>query len=79
MLDSILYHKIAIDSSICNKFYQCAPIVCRVIFFNASLSVKLHLLVLVGVLLLLLVVVLVVVVVTGGKQSQLLVRLGLSC
>ena len=27
MLDSMLYHKIAIDSSFCNKLYPCGPIV----------------------------------------------------
>ena len=32
MLDSMLYHKIAIDSFFSNKLYPCAPIVCLVIF-----------------------------------------------
>ena len=34
MLDSMLYHKIAIDSSFSNKLYPCAPIVCLVIFLK---------------------------------------------
>ena len=32
MLDSMLYHKIAIDNSFCNNVYPCAPIVRLVIF-----------------------------------------------
>ena len=32
MLDSMLYHKIAVDNSFCNKLYPCAPIVRLVIF-----------------------------------------------
>ena len=33
MLDSMLYHKIAIDNLFFNKLYPCAPIVRLVIFF----------------------------------------------
>ena len=33
MLDSTLYHKIAIDRSFSNKLYPCAPIVRLIIFF----------------------------------------------
>ena len=37
MLDSMLYHKIAIDNFFCNKLHPCAPIVRLVIFlFNAA-------------------------------------------
>ena len=32
MLDIMLYHKIAIDNSFCNKLYPCTPIVRLVIF-----------------------------------------------
>ena len=34
LLESILYHRIARDSSFCNKLYQCAPIVRLVIFLK---------------------------------------------
>ena len=33
MLDNMLYHKIAIDSSFSNELYPCAPIVRLIIFF----------------------------------------------
>ena len=36
MLDNMLYHKIAKDSSFSNELYPCAPIVRLVIFFNTS-------------------------------------------
>ena len=36
MLDSILYHKIATDSSFSNKLYPCTPFVCLVIFVLPS-------------------------------------------
>ena len=42
MLDSMLYHKIAIDSLFSNKLYPCAPIVRLVFFFSLTTMDKLE-------------------------------------